>query len=481
MYFVNSPFLFYFLPAGLAGYYLLGLFKRRAVQNVFLLLLSLVFLFFSEPLYLPLLAALWFFNYYLGRKIKTALWEGYAAKKYIGACYALNGGLFVAFQVLVAVVNHGGALGALGFNLFRHVVLPAGIAVFTLRAIGYVSDVYHKKTDAEQNALNLGLYLFFFPQIIVGPLMPYKEFRPQILERRFDPDRFYAGVCRLVTGIGKMVLLAGTLAVVTDTVFGLSAASETFTIVPAALAWLGLAAFCLQVYYQFSAYSDIAIGLGGMLGFDAPENFNYPYIANSVTAFWDRWLITIKGWFERYIARPLNRKRSANSDQRVINILVAFIAMGIWQKVTWASSSGRCCRCFAWRWSARSCYGERRIPKVVKHVYVAAVILISCALLRPNNLYETLLFFRNLFGMNQNGFFSPLALSLLREYWVFIVGAIVLLFPIAPALRKRIDRGGVAVKRIGAVAYTAALFVVVWLCVLYISRGLYTPDAYFSF
>lgn len=480
MSFFSIPFLFYFLPFVLVGYYVLGIFKSKLLQNLFLLLCSLAFLFWLEPLLIPLVVVLTLFNWYMGRSIKNAIWNGKTAQKQLIAVYVINGGLFVLFQVLGALSSYDIPILGLDNWLLQNFLPPAGIAIFVLRSISYVSDVYKKRISAEKNLLKLGLYVCFFPQIVVGPLQSYKDFEPQF-QHSFSSDLLYTGACRFAVGLGKKILLAGNLAVVADKAFALSSTSDSLTTLPVTMAWLGLAAFFLQIYYDFSAYSDMAVGMSNMLGFTAPENFRYPYMANSITDFWNRWLITIKKWFDRYVSRPLNRMRDENNDQMIVNTFIVFVAMGVWHKASigillWAFLQVLCIAI-----ERVITYDKRSIPKLVKHFYVIVTVLISWSLLRYSNFYQTLLFMRNLFGLNQNNFTSPLALAFLREYWVFFVAALVFIFPIAPKLREKVETSSGAARAVAAVVYPILLLGVVVLCMLYIGRGLYVPTTYFSF
>lgn len=481
MSYTSSPFLFYFLPATLAVYYLLGVFTRaRLLKNWLLLLASGVFLFWLQPLYLPLIAALCGVYWRLGLAIKAALWEGKPTKAYLRTGYIVGVGLFLGFQLLGTLAGYGVPVLGLDSLLSRDLLVTAGLGIFTLRAIGYVADVHARRVVAEKSFTSLALYFCFFPQIIIGPLQTYKEFAPQ-LAQPFHAERLYAGACRFAVGLGKKILLAGNLAVISDRVFSLSATSDSLTKVPVSLAWLGLLCFVLQMYYELSAYSDMAIGMSNMFGFTAPENFRYPYMAGSMTEFWNRWLITIKSWFDRYVARPLNSVRYENKDQMLINTFFAFLAMGIWQKASigmlvWAFLQVLCIA-----FEQVITYDKRRIPGVIKHAYVALALLLSAALVRYTSFYQVFLFFRNLVHLNHNGFASPLALALLKEYGVVLAAALVFLFPVAPRLREKMEASsGRGLRAVAGGVYVLLLAGVVLLCLLFIARGLYVPNGYFS-
>ncbi|GEM_PF-218819 len=489
MSYFNIPFLFYFLPFVVVNYYLLGILLDNVLKvpksirflNCWLLLASMVFLVWLEPLLLPLFLVLLVLCLLLSRIIQQAIWEGKRPQPYLIAGYIVFGGIFVLFQIGGALVSNDIPLFGLEYTLLRTLLPPAGMAVLCLRAVSYITDVYTGKIEAEKKVLNLGLYLCFFPQVIIGPLQSYRDFKAQT-ERSFSMDLLTDGVCRFAAGLGKKILIAGNLAVVADKVFEMSGTSGSVTQVPASLAWLGMIVFLLQIYYDFSSFTDMAVGMSNIFGFTVPENFNYPYMADSMTDFWERWLISIKKWFDRYVSRPLNRIRERNKDQMVVNTFFAFLAMGIWHKagigvLLWALLQVICIV-----FEQVISYHERNIFKPVKHLYVLLVAMFSWVLLRYGNFYETLLFVRNLFGVNQNGLVSPLALSLLKEYWVWIVVGFVFIFPVAPKLRQKIDASSSGfVKRGAMLLYPVLMSCVVFLCMLYIARGLYIPDLYFSF
>ncbi|MDL2273506.1 hypothetical protein LJC34_03050 [Oscillospiraceae bacterium OttesenSCG-928-G22] len=488
MSFFTVPFLFVFLPVTLAAYYLLNFFvhtvlgkpHHMAAQNGLLLLASVVFLVWLEPLLVPLFLLLSIVCLRLGMEIKSALWENHPAGRYVLAAYILLGGIFVLFQVSGTLAGHGLPIFGLERTLLRTYLPPAGMAIFTLRAIAYVSDVYRQKIEAEKNIVNLGLYLCFFPHMVVGPLQSYGNFRAQ-LQRGTSVQLLSDGVCRLLVGIGKKILLADNLAVITDNVFALSASSGSLTEVPVSLAWLGIVAFSLQVYYDFTAFSDVAIGLTNLFGFTTPENFNYPYVADSITGFWERWLITIKWWFTRYVSKPLDRMRSENNDQLIVNTFIAFVAMGVWHKASIGMLIWGFLQVFCVAVERVTSYSERRIPKLVKHGYVILVVMLGWALLRYSSFNQTLLFLRNLFGLNQNGLWSPLTLAFLQEYWVFFAAALLFIFPVAPAMRQRMENGGRATRAVAGACYVALFAGLAGLCLVYFSRGLYVPGVYFSF
>ena len=201
--------------------------------------------------------------------------------------------------------------------------------------MSYVIDVYRGDAPVQKNFFDLALYICLFPQLVAGPIVRYNEIQQQLGSRQETLDRVCGGMCRFVQGLAKKLLLANSMGAIADTVFGLTRLWHTQYLVPAALAWVGAAAYMLQIYLDFSAYSDMAIGLGGMFGFSFCENFNYPYIADSINEFWRRWHISLTRWFREYLYFPLGGSRTRNADFMVRNLLIVWLCTGIWHGANW--------------------------------------------------------------------------------------------------------------------------------------------------
>lgn len=479
LYFTTISFLFYFLPAVILIYFMLGHFKHRKISHIFLLVSGVIFYLWIEPLFLPVMMGMIVANYVIGLKMKKHQAEENAVIKLMKISYIVNIGLLVLVIVLYFILPHTSF--AIQYYISSFLVLPISLTFAAMRGISYHADIRDARIEADHNLVIVGLYMSFFPQSIVGPMVTYQSFKEQLLASEFKADLFFHGICRFVTGLGKLILLAGNLAVVADEVFYLSKISDSQELVPVTLMLLGIMAFFFQIYYSFSGYTDIAVSLGNLFGFTAPENFNYPYLADSVTDFWNRWMITVRAWFEQHILRPLNRKYGKNEDQMVITLLVTILSMGLWYTL----GSG----VLLWALIITVCivvekmiiYERLGIPKVVKHIYVLFMLMISWVPIRAENIYEAFLFYKNLYGMNQNGFLSSVALVYLKEYWFVFVAALIFIFPVAPLVNRKVEEGSKLVKKAATVIYPILLLIVTYLCTVYLARGLYEPVSYFRF
>ncbi|MDE7430166.1 MAG: MBOAT family protein, partial [Lachnospiraceae bacterium] len=310
MLFSSVVFLFVFFPVVLVLYYMF--FFSRVLQNVILLLASLVFYAWGEPVYVLLMLASILVNSVLAGLISVL--RGTKSRKIL---------LFIAIGLNIATLfvfkYLGFVMETMGFEPVS-LPLPIGISFFTFQAMSYVIDVYRRTVKAT-NPFYVGLYISFFPQLIAGPIIQYNSIADQIRHRKSNFDMFSLGVSRFTVGLGKKILLANCFAGIADNVFQWSMIGTERMVIPAMLAWLGSIAYSLQIYFDFSAYSDMAIGLGLCFGFKFPENFNYPYIATSISDFWRRWHISLTDWFREYVYFPLGGSRVSNQDFMVRNML----------------------------------------------------------------------------------------------------------------------------------------------------------------
>ena len=296
MLFSSIVFLFYFLPIVFLLYYALSF--SRMLQNILLLLASLVFYAWGEPKYVFLMIGSILLNSGMGWLVQR--WKGKKQKAALAVTIVLNVAVLFVFKYLGFVLKNFGITDTPVSNL----PLPIGISFFTFQALSYVVDVYWGRTKAE-NPFYVGLYISFFPQLIAGPIIQYNTVSDQIRNRKSSFDKIAIGLSRFTVGLGKKVLLSNCFAAIADNVFQWSAIGTDKVPVPAMLAWLGSIAYTLQIYFDFSAYSDMAIGLALCFGFKFGENFNYPYIAESVSDFWKRWHISLTDWFREYVYFPL--------------------------------------------------------------------------------------------------------------------------------------------------------------------------------
>ena len=324
MVFSSSVFLLLFLPA----VYLINAFISNVVKaktiwsNCFLVLASLFFYAWGEPVLVLLMIASVLLNWFCGKRISACSGIGRKIWLFIAVAGDLSAlGYYKYADFMIRTVN-----GLLGRELFvsPQVALPIGISFFTFQAISYVADVQRGKTEAAPHLMDTALYISFFPQLIAGPIVKYRDIHQQIEKRTVSRERTAEGFRRFIFGLGKKVLIANVLGLCVDTVY-----SYNPELIDPRAAWIAAVAYTFQIYYDFSGYSDMAIGLGRMFGFDYPENFNYPYMSSSISEFWRRWHISLGVWFREYVYIPLggNRKGKART---FLNLAVVFLLTGLW-------------------------------------------------------------------------------------------------------------------------------------------------------
>ncbi|MDR1837747.1 MAG: MBOAT family protein, partial [Treponema sp.] len=317
MVFSSSIFLFFFLPIVIAGYYLL----KEDYRVYFLLLSSLFFYAWGEPRYVLIMLLSIAINYSFGMFIDKSHTNKILAKLLLVLAVAGNLGILFYFKYLNFALHTANRVFNTGF-LYYNIVMPIGISFFTFQGMSYVIDLYWRKVNVQKNPAKLAFYISFFPQLIAGPIVRYIDIKEQIEKRTVSADKFVAGAQRFVIGLAKKVIIANSLGETVDIIFNLPVSEMT-----AATAWLGIICYSFQIFFDFSGYSDMAIGLGRMFGFEFLENFNYPYISKSITEFWRRWHISLSSWFRDYVYIPLGGNRKGNV---YANLVFVFILTGFW-------------------------------------------------------------------------------------------------------------------------------------------------------
>lgn len=292
--------------------------------------------------------------------------------------------------------------------------LPIGISFFTFQSVSYLVDVYRRETEAQKNPLNLGLYISLFPQLVAGPIIRYHDIARQIVIRNIDSKKFAYGVKRFIIGLGKKVIIANSLALVADQSFAIPASD-----LPTAVAWLGIICYSLQIYFDFSGYSDMAIGLGKMCGFDFLENFNYPYISKSVQEFWRRWHISLSTWFRDYLYIPLGGSRKG-MILTYRNLFIVFVATGLWHGASW---NFLIWGLFHGAFMIFERLGLKNIlektPVVVQHFYLLIIIVVGWVFFRSPDLSYAYSYLQSMFGWTNGKNFYPFVY--LENYRVFIL------------------------------------------------------------
>ena len=322
MLFSSLLFLWLFLPVCVVGNFLL----KKEYRNYFLLIMSLVFYGWGEPKYILLIFFSILLNWGFGLLIE---YKPKFKKVSLVLCVILNLLLLGYFKYYNFFADNFNAILGGEVVPVKNIALPIGISFFTFQALSYVIDLYRGNCKVQKNILYLSLYITFFPQLIAGPIVRYSDIDEQIQTRDISVEKFAKGLRRFVYGLGKKVIISNCLAEVVDAIFALENYELSF-----ATAWIGALAYSFQIYYDFSGYSDMAIGLGHMFGFDFLENFNYPYLSRSIQEFWQRWHISLGTWFKEYLYIPLGGNRKGNV-RTYINLFIVFFATGMWHGASW--------------------------------------------------------------------------------------------------------------------------------------------------
>ncbi|MBQ9531302.1 MAG: MBOAT family protein [Eubacterium sp.] len=332
MVFSSATFLIIFLPVTMILYYLVGVLitKNIAVKNLILLIASLIFYAWGEPVYIILMLISIFFNYIIGRDISLAKEneENKRSKTLFICAVTFNLCVLGFFKYADFVVENIGGLFGAELKMLN-LPLPIGISFYTFQIMSYIIDLYNGKIKVQKNLFDFALYVSLFPQLIAGPIVKYKDIDDQLKNRKESLLKYSLGLNRFIIGLSKKLLLANTLGSVYSSVQEAGTNNLSFL-----AAWVGIICYTLQIYFDFSGYSDMAIGLGSMFGFKFNENFNYPYIASSVTDFWRRWHISLSSWFRDYVYIPLGGNR-CKIPRHIFNLLVVWFLTGLWHGAAW--------------------------------------------------------------------------------------------------------------------------------------------------
>ena len=468
MLFSSIVFLFTFLPVVLILYYLLPV----RFRNVILLLASLVFYAWGEPVYLFLMLLSILFNYFSGLDIARSLQDKRAAKR------SLVFNLIINLAVLGFFKYEGFVLdtlnGILPVHISYHALpLPIGISFYTFQILSYIIDVYRGNVKVQTNLPNFALYVTMFPQLIAGPIVQYADVDEQLASREVSWTKFGEGSMYFIRGLAKKVLLANTSGMIFTEVSGLAKGN-----IAVVTAWLGAFAYMFQIYFDFSGYSDMAIGLGKMFGFEFNMNFNYPYVSKSITEFWRRWHISLSSWFRDYVYIPLGGNR-VSKIKHIRNLLIVWFLTGLWHGAAW--------NFVAWGLY----YGvlliiEKyllspvldRLPDVVRHIYSIVLVVIGWVLFFSSSFGQAADYIRVMFGAGAHGFADRESMYLLTSNLILWL---ILIFGSTPLVHFRYEHMLRSKKWnttiINSVVY-AALFIV---CIAYLVTETYNPFLYFRF
>ena len=435
MLFSSIEFLLLFLPLTYGINFLLP----KKFRNYWLLIASLFFYAWGEPRFVFVMMASICFNYLLARWIERCRDNKSKAKAILILDVALNLGILMIFKYLnfITATVHSWLPASRSWFPETSIVLPIGISFFTFQALSYVVDVY-RGIDAQKNPAYLGLYIALFPQLIAGPIVRYTTVMDQINDRHITADDFKKGIMRFLLGFNKKILLANVLSEVADMAF----ASGDNTV---CMAWMGALCYGLQLYFDFDGYSDMAIGLGRMLGFHFLENFNYPYISNNLTEFWRRWHISLTTWFRDYVYFPLGGSR-VKPGRVVLNLFIVWFLTGLWHGANWTfivwgilygavTIAER-----MWRIPKRLAEGPRVIL-VLYAVLIRVFHFIEWVIFRSVSLPEAGTYLKTMFGFSGHAFADAWFLYWLREYAVFIIIGILCCTPIFRVIAEKLKLG----------------------------------------
>jgi alginate O-acetyltransferase complex protein AlgI len=409
--------LFLFLPVVLTVYALL---PGTRAKNLWLLLASLFFYAWGEVFFIFLLLASTVTNYFLGLWVDRSEDAG-RRKLAVGIAVAANIGLLAFFKyadLVVTTLNPLLALAGTPLIPQPHIMLPIGISFFTFHALSYVIDIYRRKWKAATDPKDVALYIFFFPQLIAGPILRWSAIAPQLLERTMSCDVFAEGVRRFVGGLAKKMIIANAVALPADQVFALPA-NELSPLV----AWFGILCYTLQIYFDFSGYSDMAVGLGKMFGFKFLENFNFPYTAQSIRDFWRRWHISLSSWFRDYLYIPLGGNRVSEARNH-LNLLIVFFLCGLWHGANWTFVVwGLYHGLFLVLERTRFGAWQDKFPRPARHLYTILIVMIGWVLFRADTFTAAEHYLFALFGLGHATAAQPLARYLTNEaIWALALG-----------------------------------------------------------
>ena len=471
MLFSSLTFLFVFLPVVLVLYYL-PVFERKETENkkknLILLLASLLFYAWGEPVYIVLMLISIYFNFTIGKDIENNhLYIG-KRKALLFFAVAFNIGVLGFFKYSGFLVENVNSLFSLDIG-YKALPLPVGISFYTFQALSYVIDVYRRDTKSQESLTDFALYITMFPQLIAGPIVQYSDIDSQLQEREYDKKKFSIGILFFIRGLGKKVIFANTAGAVFTEITSLEISGLS-----ALTSWVGIIAYTLQIYFDFSGYSDMAIGLGKMFGFDLIQNFNFPYTAESITDFWRRWHISLSSWFRDYVYIPLGGNRRGVKRQ-IVNISVVWLLTGLWHGASWNFVI----------WGVY--YGLlliiekfilapvlEKTPRFIKHIVTMLLVIIGWVFFSFEDLSVALEFLKAMFGLGA---------SVTDEGGMYYLSSYIIPLSVMALSAVGVYRDMPAVKNKALrFALQSAVYIAVFvLSVVYLVSDSYNPFLYFRF
>ncbi|HIK08808.1 MAG TPA: MBOAT family protein [Oscillatoriaceae cyanobacterium M33_DOE_052] len=489
MVFSSPVFLFLFLPLVFTWHWLV---QETKFRNLLLLGASLFFYAWGEPAFVAIMLASITFNYGMGLAIAKIAKHGHKSAILTTAIFFNLAFLFYFKYANFFLNNFASILKHLGINGFvlglTEVKLPIGISFFTFQAISYIIDVYRCQIKCQNNILNLGLYIALFPQLIAGPIVRYEDIEQQLQKRQINFEKFANGIQRFIIGLGKKMLIANTVAAPVDKIFALPSGELSFP-----LAWLAVSCYTLQIYFDFSGYSDMAVGLGKMFGFDFCENFRYPYISASIREFWRRWHISLSTWFRDYLFIPLGGSR-ISPVRTYFNLVLVFFLCGLWHGASWNFVVwGLFHGLFAiWeRLGLLEPLEKRQWLSPLRHLYTLLVVMVGWVFFRADRLEDAGAFFQAMANLTSHSNHTAYYLGYYfnTEIWLAMGAGIMASVPILPYFRQFYhnfsrnctEKTAVIGEIIIAISTTTSLAAIFLACAAKLAAGTYNPFIYFRF
>ena len=466
MVFSSTIFIFVFLPIVLFTYYILG----KKIKNYVLLLSSLFFYAWGGVDYLKILILSIMINYIFGLLIDKVRDNVKIKKIFLAIGVLSNLALLFYYKYYDFFVENSNLVFNTNFQL-KYIALPIGISFFTFQGMSYIIDIYRNDGKVNKNPFAVALYISFFPQLVAGPIVKYKTVDDQIRNRKESIEYFSYGINRFVIGLAKKVMIADILGSMADNIFNLY-----YSGIDTPTAWIGAICYTFQIYYDFSGYSDMAIGLGYMFGFKFMENFNYPYISKSITEFWRRWHISLSTWFKEYLYIPLGGNRRGNV---YFNLFVVFLVTGVWHGAAWTFV-------FWGLWHGLFILIERFInkkewyiktPTIIKYIVTMFIVILGWVLFRADSLDQAIGYISTMFGFN-----NPSSLTFEYMYFInkkFIFWMLISIIGAVPFISDRLKKysGNKTFEFISTI-FISLLFI---LSIIFVVNSTYSPFIYFQF
>lgn len=483
MVFSSILFMFRFLPIFLIIYFM----APKRMRNLILFFGSLYFYAWGEPVYVLLMLFSTVSDYLHGRGIEACQirqetkkeevgkWKRYAVVLLISSI-VINLFVLCFFKYADFLINTINLIPGVNLPLLA-LPLPIGISFYTFQTMSYTIDVYRKEVKTQKNILTFGVFVTMFPQLIAGPIVKYKTVAQELSERNAGLMDVSYGIKRFIIGLGKKVLIANNMGLIWTQISG-----QNLDETAAATAWLGILAYAFQIYFDFSGYSDMAIGLGNIFGFHFPENFNYPYIAKSITDFWHRWHISLSSWFKEYVYIPLGGNRRGVAKQ-LRNILIVWALTGIWHGAGW--------NFLLWGlWFALFLIIEKlflkkyldKLPAFVGWLYSMFIVLISWVFFALENISMVSSYFKAMFGVNQAGFIDGAGLYQWKNAMLLFIISIIAATPLPKRIAARLTESNTEkISVLSSFLEKAVLLLLLFLSTAYIVEASYNPFLYFRF